>query len=100
MTLDSAKAFYNDVSTGLIALDPAKMTGEDHAAIMAYAHSFGYDFTEEEMLEALEQNGLSLTIEEAEAIAGGHQSPDAEGAEGGVGFGVAVGVGGAAAACA
>ena len=93
MTLDSAKAFYNDVSAGLIALDPAKMTGEDHSAIMAYAHSFGYDFTEEEMLEALEQNGLSLTIEEAEAIAGGkHGEAD--------GLGVTAVFMGGAAACA
>lgn len=71
MTLESARAFYSDVKSGKIQLDLGKMIGPDHADAMAYAHSHGYDFTESEMLEVLSHQGSAITMEEAEAIAGG-----------------------------
>lgn len=99
MSTESANAFYDDVESGKITLDFAGIDSDDHRAMMAYAHSFGYDFTEEEILEVLNQNGTTITMEEAEAIAGGMTNKQAE--EGGAGAGVAGGVIiGAAAACA
>jgi hypothetical protein len=99
MSLDSALSFYDDVASGKIALDFSNIDSSDHHAMMAYAHSFGYDFTEDEMLEALNQNGASITMEEAEAIAGGNKQQDeVDGATGGVIIGGVVAS--SAAACA
>lgn len=97
MTIDSAQAFYQDLSSGKLELDPEMMRGDDHAKIMSYAHSFGYDFNEEEMLSVLADNGNTISMEEAEAIAGGSAAKGAEEAGGVVGLSV---VGSAAAACA
>jgi predicted ribosomally synthesized peptide with nif11-like leader len=74
MSLDSAKAFYSDITSGKVKLDISKMVSGDPAAAMAYAHSHGYDFTEDEMLEALKHNGKSISMEQAEAVAGGDAS--------------------------
>ena len=74
MTLESAKSFYKDVTSGKVKIDLSKMINDDHAAAMTYAHSHGYDFTESEMLEALTHNGKSITMTQAEAVAGGDSS--------------------------
>lgn len=74
MSVESAKAFYSDVTCGKVKIDLSKMVNGDPAAAMAYAHSHGYDFTESEMLEALNHHGKSITMEQAEAIAGGDAS--------------------------
>lgn len=91
MTLESAKSFYKDVTSGKVKIDLRKMVNGDHVAAMAYAHSHGYDFTESEMLEALTHNGKSITMAQAEAVAGGDASTWS-----GAGVGAAAG----AAACA
>jgi hypothetical protein len=74
MSLESAKAFYNDVTSGKVKVDLSKMVNGDPAAAMTYAHSHGYDFTESEMLEALKHNGKSISMAQAEAVAGGDAS--------------------------
>lgn len=74
MSVESAKAFYSDVTSGKIKIDLNKMVSGDHAGAMAYAHSHGYDFTETEMLEALNHHGKSISMEQAEAVAGGDAS--------------------------
>ncbi len=96
MSIESASAFYADIESGKIVLDLTGIDADDHQAMMAYAHSFGYDFTEDEMLEVLTLNGTSITMEEAEAIAGGMTNKQAE--EGGAGAGVVGGIAASAAA--
>lgn len=96
MSLESAKAFYSDVTSGKVELDLTKVIGADHAEAMAYAHSHGYDFTEAEMLEALGHYGKVISMEQAEAIAGG----DSSSWWGAVLGGGAVGAAAAGAACA
>ena len=74
MSLESAQAFYKDVTAGKVKIDLSKMVNSEPAAAMTYAHSHGYDFTESEMLEALKHNGKSITMTQAEAVAGGDAS--------------------------
>jgi len=71
MSLESAKAFYSDVTSGKVKIDLTKINGQKGSDAMAYALSHGYDFTEAEMLESLSFHGKPLTMEEAKAIAGG-----------------------------
>lgn len=89
MSLESAKSFYSDVTSGKVKLDLTKVIGADHAEAMAYALSHGYDFTESEMLEALGHHGKSITMEQAEAIAGGDASTWTGAAVGGAAAGAA-----------
>lgn len=74
MSLESAKEFYKDVTAGKVKIDLSNMVNGDPAAAMTYAHSHGYDFTESEMLEALKHNGKSISMAQAEAVAGGNSS--------------------------
>ena len=97
MSLDSANKFLADMKAGKVGLDISKVTNViDHAAAMKYIHSFGYDFTEEEMLQAMNDSNLhgkKISMAGAEAVAGGR----------GVGWGIAgagAAAGAAAGACA
>ena len=97
MSLDSANKFLADMKAGKVGLDISKVTDvTDHAAAMKYIHSFGYDFTEEEMLQAMNDSnmyGKKITMADAEAVAGGNAVEF-------VGAAVAMRAAGAAAACA
>ena len=78
MSLDSANKFLADVKAGKVGLDISKVNNvTDHAAAMKYIHSFGYDFTEEEMLQAMNDSnmhGKKISMAGAEAVAGGSTS--------------------------
>ena len=82
MSLESANKFLTDSKAGKVGIDISKVTNvTDHAAAMKYIHSFGYDFTEPEMLQALnDTNSRSKTISmaDAEEIAGGSASHEEE----------------------
>ena len=75
MSLDSANKFLSDMKAGKVGLDISKVTNvTDHAAAMKYIHSFGYDFTEEEVLQAMNDSnmhGKKISMAGAEAVAGG-----------------------------
>ena len=73
MSLESAKQFLADAKAGKVGIDVSKVTGvTDHQAAMKYIHSFGYDFTEEEMIQATSDfHGKKISMEGAEAVAGG-----------------------------
>ena len=75
MSLESANKFLSDVKAGKVGLDLSKVTNvTDHAAAMKYIHSFGYDFTEDEVLQAINDTnhlGKKITMAGAEAVAGG-----------------------------
>ena len=75
MSLDSANKFLADMKAGKVGLDISKVTNvSDHAAAMKYIHSFGYDFTEEEVLQAMNDSNLhgkKISMAGAEAVAGG-----------------------------
>ena len=94
MSLDSANKFLADMKAGKVCLDISKVTNvTDHAAAMKYIHSFGYDFTEEEMLQAMNDSnmhGKKISMAGAEAVAGGR----------GVGWGIAGAGAAVAGACA
>ena len=86
------------MKAGKVGLDISKVTNvTDHAAAMKYIHSFGYDFTEEEMLQAMNDSnmyGKKITMADAEAVAGGNAAES-------IVMGAAVGTAAAgAAACA
>lgn len=72
MSLESAKAFLLDVNSGRTVLDMEKLTTADPASRLAYVHSFGYDFTKDELSEAAVAGGYPITMEEAESVVGGH----------------------------
>ena len=63
------------MKAGKVGIDISKVTNvTDHAAAMKYIHSFGYDFTEEEMLQAMNDSnmhGKKISMAGAEAVAGG-----------------------------
>ena len=75
MSLDSANKFLSDSKAGKVGIDIPKVTNvSDHAAAMKYIHSFGYDFTEEELLQAINDSnfhGKKISMAGAEAVAGG-----------------------------
>ena len=75
MSLESANKFLADMKAGKVGLDISKVTNvSDHAAAMKYIHSFGYDFTEEEVLQAMNDSNLhgkKISMAGAEAVAGG-----------------------------
>ena len=75
MSLDSANKFLADMKAGKVGIDISKVTNvTDHAAAMKYIHSFGYDFTEEEVLQAMNDSNLhgkKISMAGAEAVAGG-----------------------------
>ena len=75
MSLESAKQFVADAKAGKVGLDLSKVTNvTDHAAAMKYIHSFGYDFTEDEALQAINDSGhlgKKITMAGAEAATGG-----------------------------
>ena len=75
MSFDFANKFLADVKAWKVGLDISKVNNvTDHAAAMKYMHSFGYDFTEEEMLQALNDlnmHGKKISMAGAEAVAGG-----------------------------
>ena len=75
MSLESANKFLADCKAGKIGIDISKVTNvSDHAAAMKYIHSFGYEFTEQEMLQAINNtnfHGKKITMAGAEAVAGG-----------------------------
>ena len=75
MTLESANKFLEDMKAGKVGVDISKVTNvTDHAAAMKYIHSFGYDFTEEEILQAMndsKMHGKKVSMAGAEAVAGG-----------------------------
>lgn len=71
MSLNSAKAFLQDVASGKINLDVEKLNAADPVSRLAYAHSFGYDFTKDELREAAIEGGHPITMEEAESMVGG-----------------------------
>lgn len=72
MSLESAKAFLLDVNSGRTVLDMEKLTTADPASRLAYVHSFGYDFTKDELSEAAVAAGYPITMEEAESVVGGY----------------------------
>ena len=78
MSLESANKFLTDSKAGKVGIDISKVTDvTDHAAAMKYIHSFGYDFTEQEMLQAINESnfhGKKITMAGAEAVAGGSSS--------------------------
>jgi hypothetical protein len=79
MSVESARSFYKDVSSGKVEVEASIMTGGDKASIKTYVQSLGYDFTDDELREALRENEVTMSMEEAEAIAGGkHGARDAE----------------------
>jgi len=71
MSLESAKAFLQDINSGKTVIDVEKLTAADPVSSLAYAHSFGYDFTKDELREAAVAGGHPITMEEAESISGG-----------------------------
>jgi hypothetical protein len=75
MSLDSAKKFIADAKSGKVNFDLAQVFKvSDHSAAMAHVIGLGYDFTESEMLEALNSSDMhknQITMAGAEAIAGG-----------------------------
>lgn len=71
MSLESAKAFLQDVNSGKTVIDIEKLTSADPVSRLAYAHSFGYDFTKDELREVAVADGHPITMEEAESISGG-----------------------------
>jgi hypothetical protein len=71
MSLESAKAFLQDATSGKINLDVEKLNDPDLASRLAYAHSFGYDFTRDELREVAVECGHPISMEEAEAMVGG-----------------------------
>ena len=71
MSLESAKAFLQDVNSGKTILDAEKLAAADPASRLAYAHSFGYDFTKDELREVAIEGGHPITMEETESIVGG-----------------------------
>lgn len=52
-------------------MDEQKLSGVDPLEGKAYIQSLGYDFTKEEMMEAMLDHGISVSMDEAELIAGG-----------------------------
>lgn len=71
MSVESAKKLLDDMTSGTIQVNEQKLTGVDPSVAKAYIQSLGYDFTKEEMMEAMSDHGISMSIEEAELIAGG-----------------------------
>ena len=75
MSLDSANKFLSDVKAGKVSIDVSKVTNvTDHEAALKYIHSFGYDFTPEEALQAMNDantHGKKVSMAGAEAVAGG-----------------------------
>ena len=75
MSLDSANKFLSDSKAGKVDLDISKVTNvTDYAAAMKYIHSFGYDFTEQELLQAINDtnfHGKKISMAGAQAVAGG-----------------------------
>lgn len=98
MSIDSAKAFYADVTSGQLVLDPSKFASDNRSEKLAYIQSFGYDFNADEILEVIKENGHSVTLEEADQVVGG--SAGTGGTLTASGVVVAVGVVGAAVAAA
>ena len=100
MSLESANKCLEDLKAGKVDFDIKQLSGvTDHDAAMKHILALGYDFTREEMLEATNASnfhGKKITIEGAQAIAGGSSAMWTAGP-------VSVGVmtdGAAAAACA
>ena len=93
MSLDSARAFFEDANNGKIVLDLAKFSAASPADRLTYVHSLGYSFTQEEISAVLKENDHSMTMEEAEAIVGGgHGAAYGEAAGGGAAIGIACGL--------
>ncbi len=90
MSAESAQKFYDDISSGKLTLDVSKLKDSDLSSRLLYFSSLGYDFSPDEMIETLRQNGQSMTMEEAEAVVGGMTTTEANniGAEATVGVGV------------
>lgn len=84
MSLNSAKAFLQDIASGKINLDVEKLNAADPVSRLAYAHSFGYDFSKDELREAAIEGGHPITMEEAESIVGGELIFDSQDQGGGV----------------
>lgn len=84
MSLESAKAFLADATSGKINLDVEKLNDPDLASRLAYAHSFGYDFTRDELREVAVGCGHPISMEEAEAMVGGQLIMKSQDQDGGV----------------
>ena len=75
MSLESANKFVADIKAGKVEFDITKVQGvSDHDAAMKHVLDLGYDFTAEEMIEALNTSnfhGKKISMAGAEAVAGG-----------------------------
>ena len=100
MSLESANKCLADMKAGKVDFDIDQVKGvSDHSAAMKHIHDLGYDFSPEEMVEALNASdihGKKITMAGAEAVAGG-STVEWVGAGGGAAGGVAAGATGAAA---
>ena len=75
MSQSDATRFLADLTSGKLVIDATEILSKgSHADMHEYAKSFGYDFTKEEILEAVKQQEIfdsELTEEDMEAISGG-----------------------------
>lgn len=100
MSLESANQCLADMKAGKVDFDINEVKGvNDHSAAMKHIHDLGYDFTPEEMIEALNASdihGKKISMAGAEAVAGG-STVEWVGAGGGAAGGAAAAATGAAA---
>ena len=85
MSQSDATRFLADLTSGKLVIDATEILSKgSHNDMHEYAKSFGYDFTKEEILEAVKQQenfDSEVTEEDMEAISGGKQNKGG-GAEG------------------
>ena len=79
MSKSDATRFLADLTSGKLVIDATDILSKgSHTDMHEYAQSYGYDFTKEEILDAVKQQeifGSEVTEEDMESIAGGSTPP-------------------------